>query len=152
MTMSGRSSHPALSRADGFAASSSQTLLLVGRILLGWLFFVSGYGKLGNIPGTVQYFTALKMPVPEFWAWFAGFGELIIGALLILGLATRYVALVTILWTAIATALAHRYWEYSGPAQIGQYNNFLKNLSIIGGLLVLFVTGPGTISVDSRMK
>jgi putative oxidoreductase len=48
----------------------------------------------------------------------------------------------------VATALAHRYWEYP-PAQMqAQYTNFLKNLAILGGALLLFLTGPGRFSID----
>ena len=49
------------------------------------------------------------------------------------------------------TALAHRYWEYPA-AQVGaQYNNFLKNIAIMGGTLLLFVTGPGPYSIDRML-
>ncbi|HZP74907.1 MAG TPA: DoxX family protein [Pseudolabrys sp.] len=145
------SSHPALSGADSFAASSSDLLLLVGRILLAWLFLASGYGKLMNIAGTTGYFNNLGMPVPGGWAWFCGFGELIIGVALILGIATRYVAILTFFWVLIATAIAHRYWNYPMPAQIAQYNNFLKNLAIMGGALYVLVYGAGGYSADAKM-
>ncbi len=150
--MSTQSGSPsAFSAADSFAASSSDLLLLVGRILLGWLFLASGYGKLSNIAGTTGYFNGLGMPSPEIWAWVAGFGELIIGATLILGIATRYAAIMTFVWVLIATAIAHRYWNYPMPGAIAQYNNFLKNLSIMGGALYVFVLGAGGYSVDAKM-
>ncbi len=141
------SSHPALSRADGLATGSSDFIVLVGRILLGVLFLWAGWVKFGNIAGTVAYFTNLKMPAPEFWAWISAFSEVI------LGIATRYAALVIFIYVIIATAIAHRYWEYpAGPVQIGQFNNFLKNLAIMGGSLVLFVTGAGSYSVDKSLS
>jgi putative oxidoreductase len=69
-----------------------------------------------------------------------------------LGIATRYCAILVFLFVLIATAIAHRYWEYpAGPQQIGQYNNFLKNFSIMGGALLIFVTGGGWFSVDRRL-
>lgn len=40
------SSYPALSGVDGMAASNSDVILLIGRILLGWIFVRSGYGKI----------------------------------------------------------------------------------------------------------
>jgi putative oxidoreductase len=52
----------------------------------------------------------------------------------------------------VATALAHRYWEYTGPAVGAQYFNFLKNLSILGGMLYVFVFGPGRFSLDAMMR
>jgi len=145
------SSHPALSCADGIAAAWSDFLLLVGRICLGWLFLVSGWAKLGNIAGTTGYFKVLGMAPPEFWAYFAGAGELVLGAALILGIATRYAALVYFIWVLVATALAHRYWTYPAPAQGAQYNNFLKNIAIMGGALYVFVYGAGSYAVDAKL-
>ena len=67
--------------------------------------------------------------------------ELLISASLILGIGRRYGAILVFVFVVIATEIAHRYWEYpAGPQQIGQYNNFLKNVSIMGGALVILVT------------
>lgn len=151
MAKSNGSSHPALSCLDGIAAAWSDFLLLVGRVLLGWLFLASGYGKLGNIAGATAYFTSLGMTPPGSWAWFAGCAEVALGAALILGIATRYAALATFIWVLVATAIAHRYWTYPAPAQGAQYNNFLKNLAIMGGALCAFVTGAGRYAVDAML-
>jgi putative oxidoreductase len=145
------SSHPALSYTDGIAASWTDVVLLAGRIFLGWLFLAAGYGKLGNISGTVAYFTNLGMSPPGFWAWFAGCAEVALGAALILGIATRYAAIATFVWVLVATAIAHRYWTYPPPAQAAQYNNFLKNIAIMGGALCAFVTGAGRYSIDAML-
>jgi putative oxidoreductase len=63
-----------------------------------------------------------------------------------------YATLVCLLFLIVATALAHRYWEYPAAQVMAQYNNFLKNLAIFGGVLVLFVTGAGRFSVDRAMS
>jgi len=144
-------SHPALSRTDDAAAAWGDYLLLVGRVLLGWLFLAAGYGKLTGIAGTIGYFPNLGMSPPGFWAWFAGFAEVILGVALILGIATRYAALATFVWVLVATVIAHRYWTYPAAAQAAQYNNFLKNIAIMGGALCLFVTGPGRFSLDAKL-
>ena len=113
MTMqSGESSHPLLSCTDGIAASTTDLLLLVGRIFLGWLFLASAWPKLLNIAGFEGYLTALKVPAPTIMAWIGALVEFLIGFTLILGIATRYAALVCALFLIVATALAHRYWEY----------------------------------------
>jgi putative oxidoreductase len=151
MTTSGNTSHPSLSHTDSIAASWSDFLLLVGRVFLGWLFLASGYGKFGSIAGTSAYFTSLGMSAPELWAWFAAFTEVILGAGLILGLATRYVALASFLWVVVATAIAHRYWTYPAEAQAGQYINWLKNIAIMGGTLYAFVIGAGRYSLDTML-
>lgn len=147
--MAQRSSHSALSCADTYAATYSDFLMLAGRILLGWIFLASGWAKLGNIAGTTAYFTNLGMSPPGFMAWFAGGAELVLGVALILGLATRYAAIATFIWVLVATVIAHRYWTYPAAQQGAQYNNFLKNLSIMGGALYVVVLGAGRYSVDA---
>ena len=149
---SSQSSHPLLSRTDGIATSTADVILLVGRVLLGWIFLASAWGKLSNIAGFVGYLKNLGAPAPELLAWIGALVELVVGVALILGLGTRYAALLCALFLIIATALAHRYWEYPA-AQIGnQYNHFLKNLAIFGGALILFVTGPGRLSIDRMLS
>jgi putative oxidoreductase len=145
------SSHPSLSHADSLAVSAADTFLLVGRVLLGWLFLVSSAGiggKLWNHAGFVGYLKNLGAPAPEVSSWIGTIVEFVIGLCLVLGVGTRYAALLCALFLIAATALAHRYWEYPA-AQLGnQYNHFLKNIAVFGGALILFVAGPGRFSVD----
>jgi putative oxidoreductase len=146
------SSLPVLSYTDGIAASARDVLLLIGRVLLGWLFLTSAWAKFMNMGGYVTYLTNLKVPNPGFWSWIGAPVEFLIGITLILGFATRYAALLCLLFLIVATALAHRYWEYPPAQVVAQYNNFLKNLAIFGGALVLFVTGAGRFSVDRALS
>jgi putative oxidoreductase len=149
------SSLPVLSHADGIAASAADAFLLVGRVLIGWLFLVSSAGiggKLWNNAGFLGYLKNLGAPAPEVSSWIGALVEFVIGAALILGVGTRYAALLCALFLICATALAHRYWEYPAAQVMAQYNNFLKNLAIFGGALVLFVTGPGRFSVDQALS
>ncbi|HEY6831346.1 MAG TPA: DoxX family protein [Pseudolabrys sp.] len=149
MTMQSTTSHPALSHTDTIAATWTDFLLLVGRVLLGWIFLASGFAKLSNIAGTTAYFATRGLEPASFWAVFGGTYEFLIGAALILGIATRYAALATIVWVAIATIIAHRYWTYPAEQQGAQYINFMKNLAIIGGALYVFVLGAGRYAVDA---
>lgn len=151
MTLQSGSTHPALSHTDALAAASADVLLLVGRVLFAWVFLASGFGKLGNIAGTTAYFAALGMQPAGFFAWFAGVVEVVLGVTLILGVGTRYAALASFFWVLIATAIAHRYWNYAPPQQGGQYVNFLKNLAIMGGALYVFVLGAGRYAVDATL-
>ena len=145
------SSHPILSCTDNIAAAGGNLLLLVGRVFLGWLFLASGYGKLMGIAGTTAYFTSLGVSPPALFAWFAAIAELGLGAALILGIATRYAALATFVFVLVATLIAHRYWTYPQAQQGGQYNNWLKNIAIMGGVLYIFVAGAGRYSVDALL-
>jgi putative oxidoreductase len=149
------SSHPSLSHADGIAASATDALSLVGRVLIGWLFLISSGGiggKLWNIAGFAGYLKNLGVPAPEFWSWIGALIEVAIGAALILGFATRYAALLCALFLVVATALAHRYWEYPAAQVVAQYNNFLKNLAVFGGALLIFAAGPGRFSLDRMLS
>jgi putative oxidoreductase len=138
-----RSSHPLLSHADDIAASSDR-LLLVGRVLVASVFvFTVGTGS-----PNVGYLTSLGMPAPAFWSLLAIAVEWIISVSLILGLATRYGALLGLLYVIIASVLAHRYWQYPDAQQTVQYIFLTKNLAIAGGLVLAFVAGPGRWSVD----
>jgi putative oxidoreductase len=149
--MATSNTHPYLSYTDNIATSTADILLLIGRILLGWLFFKAGWDKLMNMKGFVGYLTNLKVASPEFWAWPATLAELLIGIALILGVATRYAALFAVVYVIITIALAHRYWEYPAAQQGNQFNHFLKNLAIMGGALALFVTGAGRFSLDAML-
>jgi len=115
------SSHSLLSWADGFATKSTDVLILLGRILLAWVFVGVAYGSIINFAGSLGYFTSLKLPAPALFAWVALVLELLISASLILGIGTRYAAVLLFVFVVVATAIAHRYWEYpAGPLQIGQ--------------------------------
>ena len=144
-------SHSLLSRADGFATNSSDVLLLIGRILLAWIFVGTVYGTIANFAGSLGYFTSLKVPAPLLFTWLALVTELLLSAGLILGIGTRYCAILAFVFVLVATAVGHRYWEYPAAQQIGQYINFLKNISIMGGALAIFVTGGGRFSLDRML-
>ena len=138
--------------SDAFAARSGDPILLIARVLMGWLFLTNGWMKLMNVAGATAYLTNLGVPSPGFWVWPCLLGELTIGITLILGIAVRYASLFTFVYLIIATALAHRYWVSPPAQQGGQYAHFCKNLALMGGALMLFWTGGGRYSVDAKMR
>lgn len=144
----GNSSHPSLSGADTLAASTSDIILLIGRILLGWIFVRSGYGKIFDIPAYATTFPGRGLPT--FLAYIAVPSEFFGGLALIFGFATRYAAVVMTIFMLVATFSTHRYWEFAdAAARRAQDGNFFKNLAMLGGILFLFVVGPGRFSIDS---
>jgi putative oxidoreductase len=56
----------------------------------------------------------------------------------------------TVEFVIVATGISHRFWEFAEPARRLQESQFFKNLAIIGGFLVLAVTGAGRFSLDAR--
>jgi putative oxidoreductase len=151
MTSIQSSSHRALSAADNVAASTADVLLLIGRILLGWIFVRSGWGKIFDIPAYAATFPARGLP--PFLAYIAVPAEFFGGIALILGLATRYVVIVMIVFMLVATFSTHRYWEFTDAvARRAQDSSFYKNMAMLGGFLFLFAVGSGRLSIDAWLR
>ncbi len=146
-----KSSLPALSYADGLAASTSDILLLIGRILLGWIFMRSGYGKIFDIGAYSATFAARGLPAAL--AYVSVPLEFFGGIALILGIATRYVVIAMIGFMLVATFSSHRYWEFTDiNARRVQDTNFYKNIAMLGGFFFLFVCGSGRFSIDNWLR
>ena len=141
---SNRSSHPLLSCTDGIATGMSDALILIGRVLIALLFLLTAWFGSPN----VGYLTSIGFPSPDLMSPFAITVEFVIIVSLALGLATRYGALLGLLFVIVAVYTAHRYWTYPQPQQLVQYIFFTKDIAIAGGLVLLFVTGGGRFSVD----
>ena len=146
MQTSNPSSLPALSYSDRLAAQWTDFLLLVGRVLMGWIFVSSGWRKLMDIPGFVK--TMPRRGLPDFLGYVAPPVEFVGGICLIVGLATRYAALVMLLFVIIASFSSHRYWAVDPKDYANQSAHFWKNVSMKGGLIFLFITGAGRYALD----
>ena len=142
------SSHPLLSHADGIATGMTDALLLVGRVLIACVFLMTVWTGSPN----VGYLTSINFVNPSLMSPIANAVEWIIVASLILGIGTRYGALLGLAFVIVATVSAHRYWGYPQAGQLVQYIFLTKNIAIAGGLIVLFVTGGGCFSVDEKLK
>jgi putative oxidoreductase len=123
-------------------------ILLASRVMLAAVFVVFGIRKLMAVAGTAGYFGKLGLPMPEVLIWVVILIELGGGLLLIIGWKTRLVAWIMAAFTIGATFVAHRYWEVDGAQYVPQLTNFMKNLAIAGGLLMVAACGPGRLSVD----
>jgi len=132
-------------------AAQSQALL-IGRILLAAVFLVAGVRKLMGVAASAGYLAKLGFPMPEVMVWVAIVIELGGAVLLITGWNARRAAWLLILFVAIATAMAHRFWEFDAAQYNNQLNHFLKNAAIIGGLLYVAMLGAGGLSLDSRSR
>ena len=130
--------------------NNSGMLQLVGRVLIGALFIVAGFRKIMMFAGSVGYFTKLGFPAAEAMTVLSIVIEIGGGALLMLGWQTRRVAWLMIAFVAIATFMAHRFWEFDATQYANQLNHFLKNVAIVGGLLYVAVLGAGALSVEGR--
>jgi putative oxidoreductase len=125
-------------------------IILIARILLMILFVVSGWAKLTGFEGTVSYMTSLGAPAPMLAAAVAVVMEFFVAIVLILGFYTRPLAFLFALFVLGTALIGHPFWNMVDPERSANMTQFLKNLSIIGGLLLLAVSGPGRFSLDRR--
>jgi putative oxidoreductase len=134
---------------DRAATAKRDVVLLLARILLGWIFLRSGFGKVTDVGAFTASLARRGLPMPEVLGPLGAAVEFFGGIALIIGFKIRYSALLMVAFIVIATLIGHRFWEYADAAarntQLGQFN---KNLALIGGMLALWVAGAGRLSVD----
>jgi putative oxidoreductase len=126
----------------------SDGIALVGRILLASLFIWSGWGKLNGFSGTAGFIASRGLPMPQVLAALAIAVELGGGILLLIGLMTRWVALVLVVFLIVITPIFHNFWNAAAAQVQMQEINFLKNVAIMGGILMVAAFGPGRLSID----
>ena len=134
---------------DELILEHSDALILLARLLLMLLFLMTGWKKLTNFSATAAYMASTGSPAPRVSTLVAIIVEFFIGIALILGVYTRPLALVFFVFTFATALLGHHYWTLQGAEREANKINFFKNLSIMGGLLLLAITGPGSYSLWS---
>ncbi|MFI8416673.1 DoxX family protein [Serratia sp. NPDC078593] len=130
---------------------SKDGVILLSRILLMILFIIFGWMKLIDFSGTVTSMTGYGTPMPYLAAIVAVVVEFIFGIALIVGVFTRPIAIIFALYVLGTAFIGHPFWNMTGAEMMGNEINFFKNISIIGGLLLLAVTGAGRYSLDHKL-
>ena len=105
-----------------------------------------------NYSGTVAFMSQEGAPVPPLAAVVAIVMEFFGSIAIILGVFTRPLAVLLALYTLATALIGHHYWTMTGAAAAGNMINFYKNVSIIGGFLLLYVTGAGRYSIDAKLR
>lgn len=124
-------------------------LILAARLLLATLFMIFGWRKLRDYSGTVSQMVELGVPTPIVATVVATFMELPVAFAVAVGAFTRPSALLLFLYTLGTALIGHRYWTVKGADRVDSMDAFFKNLSIMGGFLLLSVTGAGKYSIDA---
>ena len=133
---------------DGGARAVRENLIqrlteLAGRILLAILFLESGLGKIGTYAATMDYMASAGVPgmlLPVVIAL-----EIVGGIALMVGWKTRVMSILLAGFTLLSGAIFH--------GDLGDPMNrihMLKNLSIVGGFMLVIANGPGPLSLDRR--
>ncbi len=129
----------------------NKSLLLLGRILLGMIFVESGFGKLLDFDGTAGYMAAKGMPMVPLLLVGAIAVEIGGGLSLLLGVKARLGALALFLFLIPTTLIFHKFWGLEAAESALQQIQFLKNLSIMGGLLVVVSIGAQQPGLDTLL-
>jgi putative oxidoreductase len=133
-------------------------VILLSRILMSAVFIVYGSLKFMDVTtiinnaGTKRFMdlVASGAAAPTWLGYLIAAIELVGGLAILIGVKTRWVAAVFVLWLIVVTALGHPFWTMEGAARAANQANFYKNLAIMGAYLLLAVTGAGRYSFDHR--
>src|SRR5215475_13069284 len=133
------------------ANSLQSPLLLLIRVYWGWQFWQSGWGKLSNMSRTVDYFASLGIPAPSLNAHLVALLEAGGGILLILGLASRLIALPLTMDMIVAYVTADREALGSIISEPDKFYNASPFTFLLASLIVL-IFGPGFFSLDTLIR
>jgi putative oxidoreductase len=128
---------------------ASTMVILVARLFLATLFLIFGWRKLRDYSGTVNQMVQDGVPTPAMAAVVAIFMELPVAFAVTVGVFTRASAVLFVFYTLGSSLIEHRYWTVKGADQVDSMEGFYKNLSIMGGFLLLSITGAGEYSIDA---
>ena len=128
--------------------SSGSFTPLAGRILMSVMFLVSGFFKIGGYTQLVGYAASKGLPMASVAIACAAVLELAGGLAILVGFQTKIAAWLLFVYLIPVTFLFHNFWALQGAAQQDNMIHFLKNVAIMGGLVILAANGPGPYSVD----
>lgn len=118
-------------------------LNLIGRILISSVFLISGFNKINQYDGTIEWMESFGVPgiliIPAILL------EIIGSLMIIIGYKTRVIATLFSVFCITLAIIFHN--DFSDQMQLV---SFLKNLALAGGFLFLVVSGPGKISLDKK--
>ena len=116
---------------------------VIARVMLGHLFLIAGWQKIGGYEGTQGYMESVG--VPGILLPLVILLELGAGLAIIIGWQTKLAAAALALFTIASAVLFHH--NFSDQMQTIM---FMKNIAISGGLMLLAVYGAGACSLDNR--
>ena len=123
---------------------------LVGRVLIASMFIPSGLGKIFGFAAIVGYIASHGVPLPEICAAVAVAVELGLGLALLVGWQARQAAWGLAIFVAVVTPIFPNFWALPRAEAMLQMQSFIKNIAVIGGLLLIAAFGSGRFSLDGR--
>jgi putative oxidoreductase len=126
-------------------------LILAARLLLATLFLIFGWRKVRDYSGTVDQMAQLGLPMPVLVAIVSIIMEVPVAFAVAVGAFTRPAAALMALYALGTALIGHRYWTVKGADYVDTLEGFYKDLSIMGGFLLLYITGAGKYSIDAML-
>jgi putative oxidoreductase len=126
-------------------------LILAARLLLATLFLIFGWRKVRDYSGTVVQMVQLGLPMPVPATIGSIFMELPVAFAIAIGAFTRPAAALMALYSLGTALIGHRYWIVKGADYVDSLEGFYKDLSIMGGVLLLCITGGAKYSIDALL-
>ena len=124
-------------------------LVFAARLLLATLFLIFGWRKVRDYSGTLAQMVQLGLPMPLLATVISIFMELPVAFAVAIGAFTRPSAALMALYALGTAVTGHRYWTVKGADYVDSLEGFYKDLSIMGGFLLLCITGAGKYSIDA---
>ena len=131
-------------------ATYESLAVFAGRIFLALIFVVSGIGKITGYAGTAVYMASKGLPMVDVLLPLTIAVELGGGLLLALGWKARWAAAALFLFLIPTTLIFHQFWGIDPKLVPMQKIHFLKNVAIMGGMLMVLAIGAGAWSVDRK--
>lgn len=122
--------------------------LLVGRVLLAYIFVVAGFGKIDGFSATAAYIASKGLPMSEALLVATIVIELVGGLMIALGWKARWAALAIFVFLIPTTLIFHAFWTVDPEQVRAQTIQFNKNLAIMGGMLYIAIVGSGRYGLD----
>ena len=126
-------------------------LILGARLLLATLFLIFGWRKVRDYSGTVAQMVQLGLPMPTVPTVISIIMELPVAFAIAIGVFTRPAAALMALYALGTAFIGHRYWTVKGADYVDSLDGFYKDLSIMGGFLLLLISGAGKYSIDALL-
>tara|TARA_X000000950_G_scaffold194023_1_gene233886 strand:- start:539 stop:892 length:354 start_codon:yes stop_codon:yes gene_type:complete len=110
----------------------------IGRILIGIYFLLPGIAKVFLFSANLEVVIAKEVPFPIFSLSIVAMAQIIYGSYIIFGKHLRISSIALAITTLLINFYIHDFWNLTGdPSQAHETQNFVKNIGILAGLLIL---------------
>ena len=149
---------------DRVVATTAPRAIVLLRLAIAFVFITEGVQKFLYPDALgVGRFIKIGIPAPEVMGPFVGVVEIVGGALVLVGLATRFASLallidmiVAITSTKIPILIGHGFWGFANPTTrtgfLGMAHEARTDFSMLLGCALLVIVGAGSLSIDARLQ